>query len=1640
MRVSLWWPFLALLGTWATPAARAGVDVPYIGHEVTHVVYSHANPQALAVEFRVKRPDQDWTVRHAGLTSVSGQIRDDHLAHGAHGYEIREQVREPNPADPEQFITVWRNAGSATATVDGRQVGGTLHYDETFATTTTVARTVSVPEGLALSIGPATIKATPDVNIEVSGDIAIDPRAVVDPNIILQSHAFHLDTPGRANLIFLPATAGSSITGGTNLYAEFYHNDFTLPDCGRDARIAVVADDVSLSGLRNVTLIPNCTTLTLAGMSNIWLELAAVDGAVAIDHSAIRFTGFSQPTHADNRFDFDAVTWSDGTPEFHRPVTLKQCDFQAGVRVVNTTLAAGDTAFGSLTLEKAAAGTRIERCFVRGVTAVYAGAPELRDCECAGTVILYNRSAAQLERNILLDGVLFANATADPDYFPMWHTAVSPSPVIRDNSFLGERAFEWSAAVPALQARVEIGPNYYGDPGGLRSGSHGNEYLGWEHAHEGAWLVGDSGTRLQLAPQQPAGRNTRQDRNVFPRFWLNGWIAGQNTIRHHGDGVNTELMQGRDTLLSVELLTSDADIRNVKVYAECAGQRFEAKFSGPLQRDLAAVRPESIWMGMGRTFDIVVPWLGQATLPVSVYADLTRVTGFAAAVTPTNPAALFSTTFRYTLEPPTRDLTISVVPVKLAGLLFSSGPPGAGAVAQVLKKSLPAMFPIPADRVQVRVDPPVTVPSSGEWVSALPLMYKISAVLAGRNTVCGAFLGNPTYKPADFTVAILPEKSLHVLFGWGKADGANTKIFRDIVLVDERNPSAVVHELGHAMGLYQGQEQYDLYPPSGRRIEAVTAFWTDSAAPAGKFNAFNHALHFPGSWYGWYRDFDWFDVMGNVDETIWPSDSTQTAFREWFQGHLYPAGAAPLALADGPRALGGEPPAGQRRVLLQGQATNIAFVAHSLSIFDVTGQNLAALAPPTNGPWQARHYLRAYTAAAALVHETECYIPAAADPVQSWVATVDMPATARKFAIERWDSWSGRTATVAVWRARGTLTNRILAPAPGAAVGNQLEAAWQGEASGDPGGSNLTHLVLFSADGGATWLNPTLPQAATRLTAQTDFLPPCGNLAIRVVTSDGFTNCQTTLAGLSVPNRPPVVAIAEPREGDVAATGTVWRLLARRQDYDGNLAAPGVWSSSLQGVLGSNELVQCALAEGAHTLRYTAADDLGLAAAATVRVTVAAAPAAVNLGLASNALQLTSASVDPVSPVPVLLRVDATNRLSLRFRTQAVAGSVRVSLSVQPPGGPATLLKRETLAFAQAGWDGLAATYVPTRRGPHRFTATLDQVVPADPDATDNTRTWTFDTRNPALTPSYRFVQLGGALPPGQTELLPGETFKPNWRIDVANTGVDDLLVGTPSFTGPNAANCRVYNNQVTGVTIPPTGTRYLFVECGATARGFHRSTLVLPSNDPAHPLVTVEFLVALITADQNVDTDRDGLYDGLEALMGTRADRADTDGDGLADGVKDLNRNGVVDAGETSALVADTDADGLADGQEDANRNGSQDYGETRPDTGDSDGDGMGDGDEGVAGTHPFLADDVLFGEPTPAGNGVRWNAVAGRTYRVMRAAGLLADAWTNAPAGAGPAGASRRVATESGPLEYRDPEPSQPVNYYRIRVRRTP
>ncbi len=89
-----------------------------------------------------------------------------------------------------------------------------------------------------------------------------------------------------------------------------------------------------------------------------------------------------------------------------------------------------------------------------------------------------------------------------------------------------------------------------------------------------------------------------------------------------------------------------------------------------------------------------------------------------------------------------------------------------------------------------------------------------------------------------------------------------------------------------------------------------------------------------------------------------------------------------------------------------------------------------------------------------------------------------------------------------------------------------------------------------------------------------------------------------------------------------------------------------------------------------------------------------------------------------------------------------------------------------------------------------------------------------------------------GAVPVG------GES--PPLTVTVGNTGCANLAVGTLTLTGADPGEFELRNDEISGATVPPGGSRTLQVLFKPTAPGAKSAFLQIPSNDPGNPMVSV--------------------------------------------------------------------------------------------------------------------------------------------------------------------------------------------------------
>jgi hypothetical protein len=175
-------------------------------------------------------------------------------------------------------------------------------------------------------------------------------------------------------------------------------------------------------------------------------------------------------------------------------------------------------------------------------------------------------------------------------------------------------------------------------------------------------------------------------------------------------------------------------------------------------------------------------------------------------------------------------------------------------------------------------------------------------------------------------------------------------------------------------------------------------------------------------------------------------------------------------------------------------------------------------------------------------------------------------------------------------------------------------------------------------------------------------------------------------------------------------------------------------------------------------------------------------------------------------------------------------------------------------------------------------------------------------------------------------------------RVTGFDGGIDDVVCeGCAQPDGPGETGLTDTGTDDTGDTTPPADTGGADTDAGDTDPG---------DTDPP----------------EDVDTDRDGLTDAMEAVLGTDPLDPDTDDDGLGDGREwqlstnprspDPDADGLFDMAEvlfwgTDPYDPDSDGDGLFDGIEVLT------YG-TDPRVADTDADGLGDAAELALGTDP--------------------------------------------------------------------------------------
>lgn len=1620
---------LGLLWATANLAAQTFVEVSYIGQDKVHLRYQVQLPrvdsgtpevgQCRSARLQVVDGSGTVTVLDDGKPVTYGPVNflADGLALGTYTFQVAaEMVVETAPVRFE-----WRVVAEAPpAWLDGAIGGmedsmfpgtwryGTLLFDEVLSpppdgSQVEVRGGLRVPRGLSLDASGVALTGS---GISVAGHFVFDAQTRSTQHI-------DFETP-------------HNITGARHLALGF----------GAGAAPSSVSDSSDVAVFLND--LPN---MTLSGIENLTLS------AERVTNLTITYTGL---------LDGSTARWDQGGSLTLRhvhgapadfsiqgaQVAFENCTLGGSIRCFSAEVNATDTLFGKLDLYPGTGATHsLLRCGSTDWIGIYGkGKTTLTDCEFGGSgVMLVNRSDTTIKGCLFHGALRFVNlAGADP---PPWYANTkTPMPVIQNNSFVGPVALQYGQSTDPdpVENFVSIGPNYYGSELGLRESDYfpwvywRPAFLGMPDVHAGAMR-----DRRPYKIDPPLTSGTRQKRfnRILPAFWLNDWVAGQNAFTPGPDQPDRSghRMKGRRTLLSLDVLTSDKRVRGVRFYAVVDGQTLETLNPVVLSRDYADT-PFTAKLEGRVTVNFALPPTANSRQDFEVYLDPESLTQYPPEARPKDPILILKDHINLSLDPPQRPLSILVIPVGIDWLRSSSGPASTAAVEKYLKDVLPAMLPLrPRDIILTRRAPYVASCQLG-WLTTTPLLNWLAAELQWD-------LDTSLY---DFAVAVMPAKSMSV-----KVHGASLVGRRGVVFVDEAHPSAALHEIGHAMGLYTGTEQYDLFPWSstdGRVLEQCTIFPPDGVSMHPGFGG-GFLMHFPQPTVTWAREHDWRDIMSREDKYVWADPGTFGDMAAWLKSRLY---AAPVARksahALAAKGVSNPPPPGHHRIQLHALLRSIdgttasEVIPDSLTIADASLLDLDPNEPSTSGYYKQVHELEGRDAAGNVVYQHTFYIPSMNiehKDIQAWGATLDIPDTVRTLKVARtWWGWpeTGPRELLHI-ESGGQLSNALAPVALTPGLPGHIQLHWTASASAPGPFVKLWHRVDYRTSPDAPWIPLGKFTRATSLEFDTDFIPLSPTAQFRVVTTDGLTSVETVSSVYQMGARPPRVAITTPVAGWRQTPETSWTLVAAVDSPDDTPISSVSWSSSRDGELGvGTRLFNVPLSAGEHILTCRATDANGLTGEASVDVSVGAVTS-FDLALTDDSLGVFVPGRDPLDEGPLLLTPGQAHRLRVRFDGASVDLSGRIRVSVMAPGSDSdwtTLLEQlfEAAAFERVVFN---TNFTPEARGLHRFKVEVFVTSPWDPNPANNTRLWSFNTLQPAIELDPLVIHI-------DRSLMPGQVLPPYQDANIAlihSVGQVPLTVRSLNISGPDAARFSLLAGPA-GTTVDPGAFTRVQVRYTPLDRGRAEAVLQIASDDPDHPLVEVPLIARFLDQDQWNDSDGDGLLDIEENAWCTRADSPDTDGDGIPDSVEDANRNGRVDPGETDPCRADTDGDGLTDYQEDDNRNGRWDYGETSGWNADTDGDGIADGAELAAGTGPIEAGDVLrvtawIGGPT--GVVLQWEGRHGRTYRILRSQDLVH--WIGAPSGTGPNQQSQQTAFGDGPLTYEDPtaDPSRPV-FYQVRV----
>lgn len=1144
-------------------------------------------------------------------------------------------------------------------------------------------------------------------------------------------------------------------------------------------------------------------------------------------------------------------------------VSLTECGLEWDV-----TLTESAASFRKCTFERYLTTTdgdpTFNECVVKGNTVVNGGGPTFTDCGFWGIVELRGRTGMSLTGSVLMWGLRIEEP--GPGGIS-WETQGSPSPTISNNSFLGDGI---SSSLTEPASPIAIAANYYGDADGWTDENSTFGFLGENGSYVGPIA------HFNMSPALRNGPKLDFTYDRLPVLYSNE-IYGQVVIPHDG---GAKIRQGKPLLISCDVSVDDVEVRGARFYAMCDGVEYPATDpTKTLYRDRSDYgHPRLRVPAANTTVNFILPPLTKASTDVYLHADLSGLTSH-------EPGGTKNLGWiRATADAPYYfRFNIILCPIQIYLPGYKRTIPNATIFRAALERELQNRTPF--TQKEYFMWKAHTYRYWALWgVHSYAMMNDISAKMNIQRQLI-SMMGDPVH----LAVAILEPGALT---GWlqGKdATGVNMAWRRGTVLIDEKKPDATVHEMGHSFDLYTEDEQYDLHPPLGLKLENCTAFSQFPATGNHDFGDQDSIRHLPPPGAKWAGGYDWYDIMGTGSTPDWPMPQTYEDFYTYLYGTLYSMDPAPdlteASEADAKYGFQKDAPlaAGSKRLFISGAVepcpgnpSNYRPILGSVSVLDVTGvaDNAHWGSPPYSVP--GRLTLE-YGNGPGPGIQWDLWFD------DSHLAfTVDIPDDSTWVTLTDYDY---RTVLRVV---ESSVSNSIVSPTAGE-LPKEVTVEWSADSAPTPAGlaaresvpagpsQPLTHLVMTSNDGGNSWL-PMMLQQGLDVDLDTTILSSSDSVSLRVLSSSGLNSALSQVDGLSVPDRAPDVMIDSPAEGAVGNESTSWTLVAMAYDVEDGYVDQGVWTSSVDGVLGtSTTLDPLMLSLGQHLITFSATDTTAHTNSDSVTVNVAP-PGLTEVGLSADSLVLAPDYFEyPVSQ-PSHLEVGTTYGAVLSVNNAGIPCTATVTLYLTEPGsGETVLTSAVTRVLAPFITLSIGKRFIPQVEGTYQLRATLDVIEPTDAIAANNTFTWTLSTaEGPELTFGAQSLDFGiHAI--GQDYL--------RRVVTLTNDGDAPLVMGLIQIANDLTGDFSIETQPPVGLTLAPGASHTLAVRFVASVAGAQHADLRLPSNDASSPALLS--LHGAATASQT-PVDLQQLIGYLLTGSGPPESAWDRNGDGVI-GISDI-------------------------------------------------------------------------------------------------------------------------------------------------------